>query len=713
MRPELLPTFKARTSPVLAGPHRGESNLSQSTALNVLISEPSADEQYAFYAYMWAVLKSYYEQHGRHVDRVRWFDPIYTRGKPEELLSAYADERIDVLGLSCYTWNWRVQFALAAEVRRRFTQALVVVGGPDPDYKNPRFFQEHPYIDAIVVKDGEIPFTRILDALVERGRQFDDIPGLYLPRPAGQQPLALAGESAHQFTGPAEVPRTFDYSPYVKQREYYERLIASRGGAPLNATWETNRGCPYSCSFCDWGSATMSKVRQFSPERVTDELHFLTHTLRPPFVFLADANFGILPRDVEIAKQLTDYMRETGSPAAIYYSSAKNNPERTVAIAKEFIRCGLVNTHFLPLQHTHEHVLECTDRRNIPARKYREVVRELIADGVPIAPQLILGIPGDTPITWKECLTEVMDWGIHDCYYVFPYSLLPNAPAADPAFMDKWKIHAPERLIETTFLGKYRKGSAGLLPTRIIVRSATFDEGDWVQMRLFAAFVQALHGLAITQAPAMYLRFSHGVSYLDFYEALIDDFFASEGSLWSSMRQRLQTHFEHMANDSDWPDVMEVTELPHLDFVFGPHIWLFVQVCLNLDRFYGELSGFLQRRYPHAAQLESCLQFQRQMMHNADYDSRSPHSFVTDFDWPSYIAQARRQTDFVPLSEPDAVEGAVVEIGDQRTGYVPTEAEGEAGRAKMWAHWIEHHVRHDGAQPLLTNIRLRRPAVAG
>lgn len=686
--------------------------MSQSSALNVLISEPSADRNYAFYAYMWAVLKSYYEQHGAHVSQVHWHDPIFKQGPPEKLLEAYSGATIDVLGLSCYTWNWRVQYPLAAEVKRRFPDSLVVAGGPEPDFKNPRFFDEHPSIDVIVVKDGEIPFTRILDRLVEGSRRFDDIPGLYLPQPAQQQGLALAGEVAHQFTGPAEVPRTFEYSPYVKQREYYERLIADLGGAHLNATWETNRGCPYACSFCDWGSATMSKVRAFSDERVADDLHFLTHTLRPPFVFLADANFGILPRDVEIAKQLTDQMRETGHPAAIYYSSAKNNPERTIAIAKEFIRCGLVNTHFLPLQHTNEHVLECTDRRNIPARKYREVVRELVADGVPIAPQLILGIPGDTLETWKECLTEVIDWGIHDCYYVFPYSLLPNAPAADPAFIDKWQIYAPERLIETTFLGKYRKDSAGLLPTRIIVRCATFDERDWVQMRLFAAFIQALHGLSLTHAPAFYLRFTYGVPYLNFYEAVIDGFFAQEGSPWHALRQRLQTHFEHMAYDSDWPDVMEIDELPDLDYVFGPHVWLFVQICRKLDQFFQDLTAFLQHRFPQAANLESCLSFQRQTVHTADYDSRSPRLIVTDFDWPAYLTQARRLTDFVPLTEPDPAEGAVIEIGDQRTGYVPAEEDGDAQIAKMWAYWVEHHVRHDGAQPLLTNIRLRRPAAA-
>ena len=30
-----------------------------------------------------------------------------------------------------------------------------------------------------------------------------------------------------------------------------------------NATLETNRGCPFACTFCDWGSLTYAKIRKF------------------------------------------------------------------------------------------------------------------------------------------------------------------------------------------------------------------------------------------------------------------------------------------------------------------------------------------------------------------------------------------------------------------------------------------------------------------
>ena len=37
---------------------------------------------------------------------------------------------------------------------------------------------------------------------------------------------------------------------------------------------ETNRGCPYGCTFCDWGSATLSRIRKFDLDRVFAELEW-------------------------------------------------------------------------------------------------------------------------------------------------------------------------------------------------------------------------------------------------------------------------------------------------------------------------------------------------------------------------------------------------------------------------------------------------------
>jgi hypothetical protein len=44
---------------------------------------------------------------------------------------------------------------------------------------------------------------------------------------------------------------------------------------------------------------------------------------------------------------------------------------------------------------------------------------------------------------------------------------------------------------------------------------------------VYAAFVRALHTLGLTRLPSMYLRFTHGVTYREFYDRLIEGHFGS------------------------------------------------------------------------------------------------------------------------------------------------------------------------------------------
>ena len=55
----------------------------------------------------------------------------------------------------------------------------------------------------------------------------------------------------------------------------YDGFIPA-GGGPGGLNLETNRGCPYGCTFCDWGSATLSRIRKFDLDRV-----FVRHQPHP------------------------------------------------------------------------------------------------------------------------------------------------------------------------------------------------------------------------------------------------------------------------------------------------------------------------------------------------------------------------------------------------------------------------------------------------
>src|SRR5262249_38253099 len=198
-------------------------------------------------------------------------------------------------------------------------------------------------------------------------------------------------------------------------------------------------------------------------------------------VMVADANFGILPRDLEIAEWINETKRQYDHPKYLYFSAAKNNPERVIDIARKFAETGISPTHTLAIQHTSDEVLAATDRANISALKQVEVAKALMKSGIPINVQLILGIPGDNYKLWKTTFADLMERGLHEDYQVFYYHLLPNAPAAEKIFMEKWEVETVDRFIPADKDRPWKKGDMDYMrlpKSRIIVKSKTYTHED-------------------------------------------------------------------------------------------------------------------------------------------------------------------------------------------------------------------------------------------
>jgi putative methyltransferase len=650
---------------------------------NILISNPNVAGNLPYLPYIWAVLKSYFERHSGGAPAYRWLAPIFETKTVLDLLAPYRGTAIDVLGLSCYVWNWDLQVSIARQVKAENPDCLVVAGGPQPDYKDAAFFREYPCIDVVVVNDGEVPFNKILEARLRGETTYSSIRGLCVRDPLTNAPVS---------TGPPEVNRVFDYSPYVDQSAYFEELTARRAPYSFQAVLETNRGCPYRCSFCDWGSNTMSKVRQFDIARVRAEIDWLGRQ-SIEHMLLVDANFGILPRDPEIAEMIDSTRAKYGSPRSLYYSAAKNNSERSLQIARTFARSGFVGVHCLSLQHTRPEVLAATDRENISAEKLKSVARTLQDEGIPIDVQLILGIPGDTYDLWKGCLTDLMEWGIHDQYIVYAYNLLPNAPSADKAFRDRWKVGTSE-LYLPQFSGKIQWGQIhDLAASTIITESSTFSTHDWCRMNVFATLVAALHGRGVTRLLAIYLRLTHRVSYQAFYQDLIDGFFPSAG-LQGRIYSALAGHYEAVLSRQEVWDQLPIEQMPrHPDMVYAAR-WAHAQIGLEYSGLWRSLRRYLLARYGPSEALKDLISYQENILILPDYDCTRGKAFAVRFDWPEYFARARRQEPEAGLPEPTETPGAEVVISDRACGTrdeVPLDWHTLHGEDR-WLAWLERVV---------------------
>lgn len=660
--------------------------------LNVLISEPqgvAGENQFerprAYLPYVWAVLKTYYEAHSEHA-ACHWLEPVWMGGLGDEVLTRYDGKRIDVLGLSCYTWNWRIQCSIAEAVKESNPACVVVAGGPDPDYKDPLFFERYPFIDAIAIKDGEITFTKILDSLSRGSRELSKISGLYLPAVGGPR-----------LTSDPDVPRSFDTSPYVAQGDYLASLITNSDES-FDAVLETNRGCPYGCSFCDWGSNTMSKIRKFDLNRVQADLDWLGAHQIDRFM-LVDANFGILPRDVEIADRLNlTRARNGGFPRYVFWSAAKNHPDRVVAIAERLAESGVCTSHALSIQHTDAEVLAATARANISPDRQVEVVKALMDSWVPIEVQLILGLPADTPEKWRACLTDLMEWGIHEDYLVMMYRLLPNAPAAEREYLDEWKLGWVDRVTHDLAIRDLRAPRSLLAQhERIVISTASYTESDWVQMATEAAFVKALHNTGMTQRLAVYLRLTHDVPYRRYYDLLLH---SPDGPpLLRELWEEVASHYATFLADEWASDHMPVLNVPGFDRALHPSYWVYVVLCRHLDRLFAEIRVSLGAVVDVTPTIIELVRYQQSLVITPSFDPLEGFQEVVDHDWVDYFSRARGRNGDEPLPEPRPIRPTRVDGGRRagdpsrepgRAGYYERDFSWHTGDSMMrTARWIE------------------------
>ena len=223
-------------------------------------------------------------------------------------------------------------------------------------------------------------------------------------------------------------------SPYLDG--IFDDLMAQNAETHWLVSWETNRGCPFACTYCDWGSATNSKVSRMELDTLYSELEWIgQHHIE--FVFVCDANFGMLSRDYDIAKKAIEVKDTFGYPQVLSIQSTKNARKRSYALQKLLYEGGLHKSINLAVQSTNEAVLDNIKRGNISIADYAELQHQFLKDGIPTYSDLIIGLPGDNLQTFKHSIDQLVLSGQHHRVQFQNLSILPNAEMAHPDSLKK------------------------------------------------------------------------------------------------------------------------------------------------------------------------------------------------------------------------------------------------------------------------------------
>ncbi|MCC6620218.1 MAG: radical SAM protein [Deltaproteobacteria bacterium] len=346
----------------------------------------------------------------------------------------------DLIGLSLYTWNERYTLEVARRLRARSPAALIVAGGPSvprrPD-DVARLFAEHPALDALVAGEGERAFLEVVRAHRD-GRPLETVPGVAV-RPASGHHLTARGPRlvGADFASGADAPALVG-SPYLDGT--FDALLADPLAPPIGgAVFETNRGCPFSCTFCDWGQAIESRVPELPMERVVAELAWAA-AQKVPFLYFIDANFGIRKRDIDIVRALGDIAIATGFPRFVFFHLTKNATEKNLATVEALRDAGIGTQVSLSMQDFDPDVLAAIRRDNIHPERALELRARCHALGLPTNNELMLGLPAQTAAGFRRSLVQAMTPFAGDAFFLYMTRALVNAELADPAYRARWGL---------------------------------------------------------------------------------------------------------------------------------------------------------------------------------------------------------------------------------------------------------------------------------
>lgn len=320
----------------------------------------------------------------------------------------------DILGFSVCGWNL-YRFAAVAEAYRQVKpDGWIVFGGPHVANQAERLCRLYPAVDVVVNGEGEFIFRDILEAYlggIDKS-ELDHIPGISFQRDGRVHTTAERARIANL----DDIPSPF-LEGILPFRDANGRAIYDV------ALLETNRGCPYKCSFCYWGGAIGQKVRAFSRERLREELELFGRE-GVESIALCDANLGMLPGDEVFIDDVIRVKERYGYPLNIEASWAKNKGERFYKIVRQMKRAGLKSSFTLALQSLDDKALENMQRKNMKLNEFEDVARWMRAEGLDIYAELIWGLPGETSDTFIEGYDRISEHVSRIATY--PLLILPN-----------------------------------------------------------------------------------------------------------------------------------------------------------------------------------------------------------------------------------------------------------------------------------------------
>ena len=505
---------------------------------------------------------------------------IFKPESSDDIISKYYDDKPHIAVFSISMWNEQLSLKVAKKIKKKYN-SLIIFGGPSCPHNPTEYFKKYDFIDIAVRAEGEDAFNDILQKYLIN-ESFYNIPNVAF---RDSDNNCIINLEKYNFNKNLDIYP----SPYLSGE--FDYLFKNKKDHNYQIIIETNRGCPFLCTYCYWGKGgTTTKYRFHSLDRVFAEIDWIAKK-KIKYVFNADSNFGMHKRDIQIAEKLVKSKIETGYPDKFRTCWGKNTSEQIFKIASILNLYDLEKGITLARQTNSKQALLNVKRDNIKLESYSELEKKFNQFQIPVYAEMILGLPGETNESWVEGLCSLIDTSINNQIFIYQAEIYPNTELNELDYRKKHgiistliklnEIHCSPR--DQEWLQEYQE---------IVTQTSTMTEEDWKKRNLFSIILILIHS------------FKLGFYYLTFFSKTlnISSKFLLNGIIKYSSENLTPFIYKNIVSKiNNWSenilkgDGRGVLYKEYSDVYLDIEEYIFINISKNYDKFYSEFDLILKK----------------------------------------------------------------------------------------------------------------------
>lgn len=345
----------------------------------------------------------------------------------------------DIVGITSKSVFFHEAVNVAKRIKKIKKQIFIVFGGAHPTVL-PEETLASPYIDAVVIGEGEITMLELARALEEKRTEFSYIEGLFYK----ENGKIIKNRKRATLKDLDELPfpakHIFNDKNYPDKKKAYGDIIASRG-------------CPFKCSNCKPGLDIIAPYRVRSPQKVVDEIEYFSNKYGVKHYIFSDSE---LAGPKKWVLRFCDEIKNRNIKITFVCNGRTDQVDDEVL--RSLYEAGCVFIGY-GIESGSQRVIDEILHKGISLDISKAIINKTLKNGIGVGAWFMIGIPGET---WDDAMATInfakkLNVSTVEVNIATPFpgtDFYYNCKKNNWLVSEDWKLYAEKReaLIETPYL---------------------------------------------------------------------------------------------------------------------------------------------------------------------------------------------------------------------------------------------------------------------